>query len=258
MSDSSLRQCLGRDIAVLQLVGVKLILIGDDNSMGFSALEHLHNELVALVNQNGCRAASLRPEDGHPEAMTARMLGTNLVPVLMPVGKTFEEQPRQVDRAVMAADIAVRLRADRLLMLTDTPKVVNASGRASTVATPRSVKSALRSKAIALEEVDGRRPAADFVTRGRRAAHLVDGSRPHALLADALGCEDGATIVLPDRQTSERAGAVKAVVTAQRYALSSSPRTRRLLHLICRVSERPALTRRGRGPARQSRKAAQT
>ncbi len=124
VTDAVLRLGLGRDIALLQLIGVRLVLVHGRPAVGASALEHLHQELVQSVNQHGCNPVSLTASDGGSCGLAAsgllqRLHAKDFVPVVKPVREAADGTFTVVDAVRLAFDLAQQLKAQRLLLLSD-------------------------------------------------------------------------------------------------------------------------------------------
>jgi acetylglutamate kinase len=125
---------------------------------------------------------------GEPAAIDVRVIhaltGGGLVPVIAPVGVDAEGQTYNINADTVASAIAGALRADRLLMLTDVPGVLDKQKNLIDSLTLNEVKDRIEDGTI----TDGMIPkvecCVDAVRQGVRGAVILDGRVPHACLLE--------------------------------------------------------------------------
>jgi acetylglutamate kinase len=203
LQELPLRVGLARDVALLYLVGLRLVLLSGGARESLSALSHLHGDLVAAVNQHGCRAMGITGDDGGTAGLAGglvqRLHAKGFLPVILPVVQNAQGQREAVDAGALAADLAPQLGAEKLLFIGDAAGAIDREGRLIADLSERKVKALRRHKAIA-EPVMARLDAASqAVSRGVKSVHLIDGHRLHSLLLEVLGNSNHGTMVLPDR-----------------------------------------------------------
>jgi hypothetical protein len=69
LADGALRSSLGAHVALLHLVGVRIVLVHGGAGVVLSALTHAHENLLGLVNHHGCHAVGLTAADGGPDGL---------------------------------------------------------------------------------------------------------------------------------------------------------------------------------------------
>uniref|UniRef100_UPI0031D47665 acetylglutamate kinase n=1 Tax=Streptomyces hawaiiensis TaxID=67305 RepID=UPI0031D47665 len=186
----------------------------------------VQRELVGHINAHGPFAVGLTGEDAHtmtaerrPARVDGRAVDIGLVgdvvdvnpaivralleqdhiPVVSPVARGADGQVYNVNADLAAAALAVALDAERLVMLTDVEGLY--------ADWPRSTEVIGRLTARALDELlpglaSGMLPKMEGCLRavrgGVRAAHVVDGRVPHAVLRSVLTGSGPGTTVVPD------------------------------------------------------------
>ncbi len=116
-----------------------------------------------------------------------RALEAEAVPVLSPVGLDTSGQVYNINADIAAADLAVALRADKLIYLSDVNGVLRDPADPSTRIPTVTRADAARLKAEGIihggmiPKIDS---CLDSLARGVKKVHLIDGRIPHALLLE--------------------------------------------------------------------------
>ncbi len=193
---------------------VEMVLVG-----------RVNKELVSLINRAGTRAVGLCGKDGN--LITARPVETEgigfvgevtnidtglieslvkngYVPVISSVAADDNGQAYNINADTVAGEIAAALQAEKLILLTDTPGILEDYHDPSTLLTQLDI-----GKARALIDrgivSGGMIPKVNCCVRslaqGVGAAHILDGRIPHALLLEILTDEGiGSMIVASEYQ----------------------------------------------------------
>ena len=203
LNDPALRSGLGRDVALLHLVGLRLVLVSAAAVDGLSALFHQHEDLVGLVNQHGCRAVGITSADGGAAGLAGGLLqrlhAKGFVPVVMPVMVDAKGERRAVDADALAAQIAQGLAAEKLLFIGDAAGAFDRDGRLLADLSQRRIAQLRDSGTIVGASLARLEAAASAVARGVKSAHIFGGRRLHALLLEVLSSSGEGTLVLPDK-----------------------------------------------------------
>ncbi len=176
---------------------VEMVLVG-----------RVNKELVALINQAGALAVGICGKDGN--TIQARHMGkegigfvgsvnsiqpklvetlvsSGYVPVISSVAADEKGQPHNINADTVAGELAAALRAEKLILLTDTRGILLDYKDPSTLIPKLEIKKAreLMSKRIV---AGGMIPKVDCcissLAQGVGAAHIIDGGIPHALLLE--------------------------------------------------------------------------
>ena len=184
----------------------------------------VNKEIVSLINRHGGNAVGLTGKDGdlitakrhskgkkqspemdHPEIIDLGLVGeitqvnpriletldkNEFVPVIAPIGKGENGETLNINADFVASKIASALKAEKLILMTDTEGVKNKTGKLQSGLTKKEVGSMIREKVIK----DGMLPKAncclDALKSGVNKTHIVDGRIQHALLLEIF-TEDG-------------------------------------------------------------------
>jgi acetylglutamate kinase len=176
---------------------VEMVLVG-----------RVNKDIVTRINQAGATAIGLCGKDGN--LITARPQGqedigfvgevqnvnTNVIqpllkagsiPVISSVAADETGQAYNINADTVAGEIAAALGAEKLILLTDTPGILQDYKNPDTLLPKLSIQKA---RALIQEGIvaGGMIPKVDCCVRslaqGVRAAHIIDGRLPHALLLE--------------------------------------------------------------------------
>ncbi|GAB4237246.1 MAG: acetylglutamate kinase [Stanieria sp.] len=178
---------------------VEMVLVG-----------RVNKELVSLISQAGAVAVGLCGKDGNfikarpvdqkgigfvgevttvDTRLIKSLVGNGYVPVISSVAADEEGQAYNINADTVAGEIAAALDAEKLILLTDTPGILEDYHDPSTLLTKLDIQTAreLIEKGIVS---GGMIPKVNCCVRslaqGVRAAHIIDGRIPHALLLEIL------------------------------------------------------------------------
>ena len=178
---------------------VEMVLVG-----------RVNKELVSLINQAGGSAVGLCGKDGNliqarpigkegigfvgeitsiNEDLIKSLVRNNYVPIISSVAADENGQAYNINADTVAGEIAAALEAEKLILLTDTPGILEDYHDQSTLITKLDIQ-----KARALIDCGivsgGMIPKVSCCVRslaqGVKAAHILDGRIPHALLLEIL------------------------------------------------------------------------
>ena len=184
----------------------------------------VNKEIVSLLNTAGGRAVgvsgkdanlirarklTLRRTDGVPDAgveqaseiidighvgevervnrrLLDTLIGSGFIPVIAPVGVGSDGESYNINADFVAGAVAERLGAEKLILITNTPGVLDASGATLTGLTRADAQRLIASGAIAGGMLPKVECALGAVAGGVRHAHIIDGRVAHALLLEVL------------------------------------------------------------------------
>lgn len=178
---------------------VEMVLVG-----------RVNKELVSLINQAGGSAVGLCGKDGNliqarpigkegigfvgeitsiNEDLIKSLVRNDYVPIISSVAADENGQAYNINADTVAGEIAAALEAEKLILLTDTPGILEDYHDQSTLITKLDIQ-----KARALIDCGivsgGMIPKVSCCVRslaqGVKAAHILDGRIPHALLLEIL------------------------------------------------------------------------
>jgi acetylglutamate kinase len=176
----------------------------------------VQQDIVGLINQAGGKAVGLTGRDGGMiRAQKLKMVDSNdpskhhdvgqvgdivtidpsvvialqddqFIPVISPIGFGEDNESYNINADVVAGKLATVLRAEKLLLLTNTPGVLDKSGKLLTDLTAREIDELFADGTISggmLPKISG---ALDAARSGVNSVHIIDGRVPHSLLLEIL------------------------------------------------------------------------
>ena len=191
-------------------------------------LGELNQEIVGLINQHGGKAVGLNGQDGRfiharkmllpPEGQETEPVDLGLVgdidsidadlinilsergyiPVVMPIGVGADGEAYNINGDLVAGRLAETLKAEKLLLLTNTPGVLDREGNLMNCITAAEIERLCGDGTIHGGMLPKLEAALHAVRHGVRSAHVVDGRVPNALLLELLTSEGVGTVLLPD------------------------------------------------------------
>ena len=108
------------------------------------------------------------------------------IPVISPIGFGENNESYNINADVVAGKLAEVLKAEKLMLLTNTPGVLDKSGKLLTNLSAREIDELFADGTISggmLPKISG---ALDAAKSGVNAVHIIDGRVPHAMLLEIL------------------------------------------------------------------------
>ena len=191
-------------------------------------LGELNQEIVGLINQHGGKAVGLNGQDGHfiharkmllppegyqKEAIDLGLVGEieridpeiinllyskDFIPVVMPIGVGAEGEAYNINADVVAGKLAETLKAEKLILMTNTPGVLDKNGRLITGLTASEIEALFSDGTIHGGMLPKLGSALQAVRNGVKSAHIIDGRVPNALLLEVLTSEGIGTTIRSD------------------------------------------------------------
>jgi acetylglutamate kinase len=189
----------------------------------------VNKDIVNLINQHGGRAVGLTGKDGMlirakkmtltkpaddaklpPEIIDIGHVGEvqsidpelvslldtgDFIPVIAPVGVGEDGQTYNINADVVAGKLAITLKAEKLVLLTNTTGVLDKQGGLLTGLTSAVVKGYIADGTISGGMLPKVNYALDAVASGVRTAHIIDGRVPHALLLEIFTDKGVGTLI---------------------------------------------------------------
>lgn len=167
----------------------------------------VNKELVRLIQQNGGRAVGLSGKDGGlavaqrvagPEGIELGRVGevasidptvlhrlaADFIPVIAPIAATADGETLNVNADPFAAQLAVALGAEKLVLLTDVPGVRDGQGELIATLTAANARGLIRDGVVSGGMIPKVENALAAVESGVRKVHIIDGRLEHALLLE--------------------------------------------------------------------------
>jgi acetylglutamate kinase len=185
----------------------------------------VNKEIVTLINQHGGRAIGLTGKDGSfirarkllvpsrdndaemldigqvgevasidPE-IVALLETREFIPVVAPIGVGNDGRSYNINADLVAGKLAEVLRAEKLILLTNTPGVLDKDGKLLTGLTPKQVDELFAAGVIHGGMLPKIGSALDAAKGGVKSVHIIDGRVEHALLLEVLTDEGVGTLI---------------------------------------------------------------
>jgi acetylglutamate kinase len=136
---------------------------------------------------------------GEPESVNTRILelliGADIVPVVAPVGVGADGQTYNINADTVAGAIAGALGAERLLMMTDVPGVLDRDGKLVHEMTVAEVQAGVEDGWISGGMIPKVETCVDAVRGGVKGAVILDGRVPHAVLRELFTNRGAGTLI---------------------------------------------------------------
>jgi len=185
----------------------------------------VNKDIVTLINQAGGRAVGLTGQDGAfirarkllmpsrdkpSELLDIGQVGEiesidpgvidsleqgGFIPVVAPIGVGADGLSYNINADLVAGKLAEVLHAEKLVLLTNTPGVLDEQGRLLTGVTPREIDAMLASGVLSGGMLPKIASALDAARAGVRSVHIIDGRVPHALLLEVLTDQGVGTLI---------------------------------------------------------------
>lgn len=188
----------------------------------------VNKEIVTLINNNGGRAVGITGKDGRfirarrlqathktpemtaPEIIDIGHVGevesvdtsivemlqnSDFIPVIAPIGVDDNGRSYNINADLVAGRLAEELKAEKLLLLTNTPGLLGKNGESLTGLDPEQVQALIDDGTIYGGMLPKIQCALGAVGNGVNRAHIIDGRVPHALLLELLTDQGVGTLI---------------------------------------------------------------
>ncbi|HEY0876954.1 MAG TPA: acetylglutamate kinase, partial [Zeimonas sp.] len=176
----------------------------------------VNKEIVELINTAGGRAVGLTGQDGglirarrmrlpskdKPDepidigqvgeisqidpGIIHTLTANGFIPVIAPIGSGAEGETYNINADVVAGKMAEVLKAEKLVLLTNTPGVLDKSGNLLTGLTPRQIDALFDDGTISGGMLPKISSALEAARGGVNSVHIVDGRIDHCLLLEIM------------------------------------------------------------------------
>ena len=185
----------------------------------------VNTDIVNLINQHGGRAVGLSGTDGplirarkmmmrgqdnpkelidigqvgevesiDPEVVQL-LTAQKFVPVIAPVGVGKDGESYNINADLVAGKLAEILKAEKLVVLTNTPGVLDKNGNLLTGLTAKKIDELFADGTISGGMLPKIGSALEAVKNGVNSCHIIDGRVEHALLLEVLTSEGVGTLI---------------------------------------------------------------
>ena len=183
----------------------------------------VNKEIVDSIHRNGGRAIGITGKDGQliqarklsgpwgnegqpdigqvgeVERIDTDILSTlsdsDYIPVIAPVAGSEDGSTYNINADLVAGKLAEVLRAEKLMLLTNVPGLLDADGKTLTGLSSEQVETLIQSDVIQGGMLPKVRCALNAVKGGVNSAHIIDGRVPHAALLEIFSDEGIGTLI---------------------------------------------------------------
>jgi acetylglutamate kinase len=117
------------------------------------------------------------------------------IPVVAPIGIGEDGETFNINADLVAGKLAEALKAEKLVLLTNTPGVLDKQGNLLTGITPRQIDDMLEDGTLSGGMLPKISSALDAARSGVKSVHIIDGRTPHSLLLEILTDEGIGTLI---------------------------------------------------------------
>ena len=185
----------------------------------------VNKEIVNLINRHGGKAVGLTGQDGNfihahkllmedindpTKMIDVGQVGEitaidpsiinfldsgDFIPVVAPIGVGEDGDTFNINADVVAGKLAEILGAEKLILLTNTPGVLEKSGNLLTGLTPKQIDDLVTDGTLSGGMLPKISSALDAARSGVKSVHIIDGRVEHALLLEVLTDEGVGTLI---------------------------------------------------------------
>ncbi|MDD5330505.1 MAG: acetylglutamate kinase [Sulfuricella sp.] len=185
----------------------------------------VNKDIVNLINQHGGRAVGLTGKDGDfirarklrlesrdqpgelvdlgqvgevvgiDPALVTLLDGKDFIPVVAPIGVGEHGEAYNINADLVAGKLAETLKAEKLVLLTNTAGVLDKEGKLLTGLKAAQVDALIADGTISGGMIPKIATALEAVKNGVKTSHIIDGRVEHALLLEILTDEGVGTLI---------------------------------------------------------------
>ncbi len=195
---------------------VEMVLSGSVNKSIVTAINQCGGKAVGLTGKDaGCiKACPLPIVDSETDSQTSRghlgqvasidrcvfdiLQTSGHVPILAPIALDDKGKTYNINADLVAGKLAETLRAEKLLLLTNTPGILDKDNQLLSTLCQNQVEALIAEGTIHGGMLPKIQCALNAVAQGVGCAHIIDGRVPHALLLELLTDKGIGSVIKPD------------------------------------------------------------
>ena len=193
---------------------VEMVLGGQINAEIVSLIGAAGGQAIGLTGKDGsfirARKMMLPNKDDSGEMLDIGQVGEiqsidpevisllesrEFIPVVAPIGVGEDGESYNINADVVAGKLAEILHAEKLILLTNTPGVLDKNGKLLTGLTPKQVDDLFADGTIHGGMLPKIASALDAAKSGVKSVHIIDGRVEHALLLEVLTDQGVGTLI---------------------------------------------------------------
>lgn len=183
-------------------------------------LSKINKDIVSLINRHGAKAVGLSGKDaelirakklmhrdvdlglvGEVERVNIEVIESlqkgGFIPVISPIGVGEDGKTYNINADLVAGAVAGALKAEKLILLTDVPGILDTEGRLLKSLSASEARLLVQKGVIQGGMIPKVQCCLDALRMGVGKAHILDGTVPHALLLEIFTDEGVGTEILP-------------------------------------------------------------
>lgn len=193
----------------------------------------VNKEIVELINTAGGKAVGLTGQDGNlirarklllpskevpgemidiglvgdvehcDPAIIRTLTGNGFIPVVAPIGSGEQGETYNINADVVAGRIAETLKAEKLILLTNTAGVLDKDGQLLTGLSSRRIDELFADGTISGGMLPKISSALNAARSGVNAVHIIDGRVDHCLLLEIMTAQGVGTMIRSDQDSGQ-------------------------------------------------------
>jgi len=177
---------------------VEMVLVGKVNKEIVGLINHFGGRAVGIGGKDGglikARKMQIKGEEmgyvGDVESIDPAVIRTleenDFIPVIAPVGGGDESSTYNINADTVAGKIAIALKAEKLILLTDVAGVLDANKKLISALTLSEARSLITKKVAVGGMIPKLQCCMEAVASGVNRAHIIDGRVEHAILLEVF------------------------------------------------------------------------
>ncbi len=125
-----------------------------------------------------------------------QLLNENKIPVIAPMGLGDNNQVYNINADTAAGTIAIKLQAERLLLMTDVPGVKDSDGNYISKLTIKEAQNLIDNETIKGGMIPKIQTCISAIKNGVGGVVIIDGTKPHAVLHELFTDEGAGTLIV--------------------------------------------------------------
>ena len=193
---------------------VEMVLGGQVNKDVVNLINQAGGKAVGLTGKDGgmirARKLMLQSRDNHADLIDIGMVGDitsidpalishleagTFIPVIAPIGVGENGETYNINADVVAGKVAEILKAEKLVLLTNTPGVLDKDGKVVTDVTPTQINALVEDGTLHGGMLPKIGSALEAAQSGVKSVHIIDGRVEHALLLEILTSHGFGTMI---------------------------------------------------------------
>ncbi|MEH6515558.1 MAG: acetylglutamate kinase [Halioglobus sp.] len=206
---------------------VEMVLGGSVNKEIVSSINRSGGKAIGVTGKDGqlIRARKLKVTRHSPELNASEIIdighvgeveqidtevldviiGSNFIPVIAPIGVGRDGSTYNINADLVAGKIAQVMQAEKLMLLTNVPGLLDKDGKTLTGLATAQVDELIADGTISGGMLPKIGCALDAVKSGVASAHIIDGRVPHAVLLEVFTDDGIGTLISNRRETTTKA-----------------------------------------------------